>query len=183
MKVMVCLKQVPHQDARLEVRADGSWIQEDNIKFEINSYDTYALEEALRMKDAGEAEVFVIIPRPRIENRGRHVHAGRFSCAGRNLQRYGVHHIIGRSARGGQGGGSGRVGIAKYGVQAQCGLEAHARPNTQVIGFWTNLQNSLTGKIDHRKCALSLLAAANMIQQQVREVQIQPQHESGGSIL
>ena len=60
MKVMVCLKQVPHQDARLDVGADGTWIQEDNIKFEINSYDTYALEEALRIKDAGEAEVLVV---------------------------------------------------------------------------------------------------------------------------
>ncbi len=52
MKVMVCLKQVPHQDAKLDIRPDGTWIQEDNIKFEINSYDTYALEEALRLKDA-----------------------------------------------------------------------------------------------------------------------------------
>jgi electron transfer flavoprotein beta subunit len=60
MKIMVCLKQVPHQDARLAVRPDGSWIQEDNIKFEINSYDTYALEEALRTKDAGSAEVVVV---------------------------------------------------------------------------------------------------------------------------
>jgi electron transfer flavoprotein beta subunit len=60
MKIMVCLKQVPHQDARLDVNASGTWIQEDNIKFEINSYDTYALEEALRIKDAGEADVFVV---------------------------------------------------------------------------------------------------------------------------
>ena len=60
MKVMVCLKQVPHQDARLDVNADGTWIQEDNIKFEINSYDTYAVEEALRLKDAGDAEVVVV---------------------------------------------------------------------------------------------------------------------------
>ncbi|HTF33136.1 MAG TPA: electron transfer flavoprotein subunit beta/FixA family protein [Myxococcota bacterium] len=60
MKIMVCLKQVPHQDARLDVRADGTWIQEENIKFEINSYDTYALEEALRIKDAGQAEVVVV---------------------------------------------------------------------------------------------------------------------------
>jgi electron transfer flavoprotein beta subunit len=60
MKIMVCLKQVPHQDARLDIRSDGTWIQEDNIKFEINSYDTYALEEALRIKDAGEAEVLVV---------------------------------------------------------------------------------------------------------------------------
>jgi electron transfer flavoprotein beta subunit len=59
MKIMVCLKQVPHQDARLEVNGDGTWIKEDGIKFEINSYDTYALEEALRIKDADEAEVVV----------------------------------------------------------------------------------------------------------------------------
>ena len=60
MKIMVCLKQVPHQDARLDIDASGTWIQQDNIKFEINSYDTYALEEALRVKDAGGAEVVVV---------------------------------------------------------------------------------------------------------------------------
>ncbi len=60
MKIIVCLKQVPHQDARLEIAGDGTWIQEENIKFEINSYDTYALEEALRVKDAGEAEVVAV---------------------------------------------------------------------------------------------------------------------------
>ena len=60
MKVMVCLKQVPHSDARLDIREDGTWIQDQNIKFEINSYDTYALEEALQIKDAGEADVVVV---------------------------------------------------------------------------------------------------------------------------
>ena len=61
MKVMVCLKQVPHQDARLDILDDGSWISDSNIKFEINSYDTYALEEALRLKDADkETEVLVV---------------------------------------------------------------------------------------------------------------------------
>jgi electron transfer flavoprotein beta subunit len=60
MKILVCLKQVPHQDARLDVNANGTWIKEDNIKFEINTYDTYALEEALRAKDAGGAEVVVV---------------------------------------------------------------------------------------------------------------------------
>ncbi len=58
-KILVCLKQVPHKDARLDVRSDGSWVQDDNIKFEINDYDSYALEEALRLKDQGEAEVVV----------------------------------------------------------------------------------------------------------------------------
>jgi electron transfer flavoprotein beta subunit len=60
MKIMVCLKQVPHQDARIDVLPDGSWIQEDNLKFEINSYDTYALEEALQTKDAAECEVVAV---------------------------------------------------------------------------------------------------------------------------
>ena len=61
MKIMVCLKQVPHQDARLDINGDGTWIKEDGIKFEINSYDTYALEEALQIKDAdGDTEVVVV---------------------------------------------------------------------------------------------------------------------------
>ncbi len=59
MKILVCLKQVPHKDARIQVASDGGWIDDSNIKFEINVYDTYALEEALRIKDAGEAEVVV----------------------------------------------------------------------------------------------------------------------------
>ena len=60
MKILVCLKQVPHQDARLDVNADGSWIKEDGIKFEINSYDTFALEEALRIKDADASSEVVV---------------------------------------------------------------------------------------------------------------------------
>jgi len=59
MKILVCLKQVPHQDARLEVDGGGTWIQDSNIKFDINDYDKYALELALRIKDAGQAEVVV----------------------------------------------------------------------------------------------------------------------------
>jgi len=61
MKVMVCLKQVPHSDAKLDIDGSGTWINESNIKFEINSYDTYALEEALRIKDkAADTEVVVV---------------------------------------------------------------------------------------------------------------------------
>ncbi len=60
MKIMVCLKQVPNQDTRLDIDAAGTWIKEDGIKFEVNSYDLYALEEALRIKDAGEADVLAV---------------------------------------------------------------------------------------------------------------------------
>jgi electron transfer flavoprotein beta subunit len=58
MKILVCLKQVPHRDARLEVA--GAWINEANLKFEINDYDSYGLEAALRIKDANQAEVVVV---------------------------------------------------------------------------------------------------------------------------
>jgi electron transfer flavoprotein beta subunit len=60
MKILVCLKQVPHQDARLDIAGDGAWIKEDGIKFEINSYDSFALEEALRLKDAGTATEVIV---------------------------------------------------------------------------------------------------------------------------
>jgi electron transfer flavoprotein beta subunit len=60
MKILVCLKQVPHKDARLEVRPDGTWVKDENVKFEINDYDTYALELALRLKDAKAAEEVVV---------------------------------------------------------------------------------------------------------------------------
>jgi electron transfer flavoprotein beta subunit len=61
MKILVCLKQVPHKDARLELASDGSWIQDANIKFEINDYDNYALEEALRAKDKDASTEVVVV--------------------------------------------------------------------------------------------------------------------------
>ncbi len=60
MKIMVCIKQVPRQDTRLDINGAGTGIQEENIKFEINQYDQHGLEAALAMKDAGEAEVVVV---------------------------------------------------------------------------------------------------------------------------
>jgi electron transfer flavoprotein beta subunit len=60
MKILVCLKQVPHADARLDITGDGAWIKEDGIKFEINSYDSFALEEALRLKDKDASTEVVV---------------------------------------------------------------------------------------------------------------------------
>ena len=64
MKILVCLKQVPHRDARLEVGGDGTWINDASLKYEINDYDNYGLEAALRIKDAGDAEVVVVTVGP-----------------------------------------------------------------------------------------------------------------------
>src|SRR5262245_15735654 len=61
MKILVCLKQVPHADARLDVNAAGTWIQEENIKFEINPYDQNALEAALQLKDKDASSEVVVV--------------------------------------------------------------------------------------------------------------------------
>lgn len=55
MKIGVCLKQVPSTDTRIRINADATAILTDDVKFEINPYDEYALEEALRIKQAGKA--------------------------------------------------------------------------------------------------------------------------------
>ncbi len=60
MKILVCLKQVPDKDSAFRVNADGDWIETSDLSFQINDYDRYALEEALRIRDGGGAEVTVI---------------------------------------------------------------------------------------------------------------------------
>jgi electron transfer flavoprotein beta subunit len=54
------MKQVANKDAVLRVRGDEKWIDESNISQQTNESDGYALEEALRMKEAkGDGEVVV----------------------------------------------------------------------------------------------------------------------------
>lgn len=60
MKILVCLKQVPDKDSTFRIRGDGTWVETENLSFQINDYDRYALEEALRLKDAGGGEVVAI---------------------------------------------------------------------------------------------------------------------------
>ncbi len=59
MKIVVCIKQVPAKDAPLAI-TDGSWIRETDIGFEMNEPDSYALEEALRLKEKHNGEVVVV---------------------------------------------------------------------------------------------------------------------------
>ncbi len=59
MKILVCIKQVPDKDSTLRIRSDGTWIETESLSFQINDYDRYALEEALRLKDAIGGEVVV----------------------------------------------------------------------------------------------------------------------------
>jgi len=60
MKIAVAIKQVPLRDSPLRVNAAGTWIDEDNLSFEINEPDAYALEEALQLREKHGGEVIVI---------------------------------------------------------------------------------------------------------------------------
>jgi len=60
MKIIVLMKQVANKDAVLRIGKDEKWIEESDIAHQTNESDGYALEEALRMKEAkGEGEVVV----------------------------------------------------------------------------------------------------------------------------
>jgi electron transfer flavoprotein beta subunit len=54
----VCIKQVPAKDAPLAIA--GNWIKESDIGFEMNEPDSYALEEALRLKEKHGGEVVAL---------------------------------------------------------------------------------------------------------------------------
>ena len=54
MKICVLVKQVPNEDAVIKILPDGSGIIEDNLTFCTNEPDTYALEEALLIKETNE---------------------------------------------------------------------------------------------------------------------------------
>ena len=60
MKIAVCVKQVPAKDAPLAISPTGDWIRESDIGFETNEPDSFALEEALRLKEKHSGEVVAI---------------------------------------------------------------------------------------------------------------------------
>ncbi|MEE3124119.1 MAG: electron transfer flavoprotein subunit beta/FixA family protein, partial [SAR324 cluster bacterium] len=55
MKIAVLLKQVPDLAEELEVDDSGKALDTEYIKFRLNEYDEHALEEAVCLKEAGEA--------------------------------------------------------------------------------------------------------------------------------
>ncbi len=64
MRIAVCVKQVPDAEGRLQIAADGKWLDEDELKFVINENDQYALEEGLAVaeKTGGEVVAFSLGP-------------------------------------------------------------------------------------------------------------------------
>jgi len=65
VRSIVCIKRVPDSEARVRVSADGRTIDDSGVKYVMNPYDEYALEEALRLKEeAGEGTVTAITVGP-----------------------------------------------------------------------------------------------------------------------
>ena len=63
MRILVSIKQVPQKDAPLKLNESGTWIRED-VSYEVNEPDAYALEEALRQKEKHGGEVVAITAGP-----------------------------------------------------------------------------------------------------------------------
>lgn len=60
MRIVVPIKQVPDLVEELELSGDGTDIEREFLKFVINEFDEYALEEAILIKEATGAEVVVV---------------------------------------------------------------------------------------------------------------------------
>ncbi len=62
MKIIVLLKRVPDTEAKILINQNGDGIREEGIKFVINPYDEYAIEEGLLLRDkvGGDSKVTVV---------------------------------------------------------------------------------------------------------------------------
>ena len=61
MKVMVCVKRVVDYNVRIRVKPDGSGVVTDGVKMSMNPFDEIAVEEALRIRERGDAEEIVVV--------------------------------------------------------------------------------------------------------------------------
>jgi electron transfer flavoprotein beta subunit len=66
MKIFVCVKQVPDTETKIKFLADNSGIDPQGIKWILNPYDEYAVEEAVKFKEKNPtAQVFVVTLGPK----------------------------------------------------------------------------------------------------------------------
>ena len=60
-KILVGLKRAVDYNVRVRVKNDGSGVETDGVKMSINPFDEIALEEALRMRERGDASEVVVV--------------------------------------------------------------------------------------------------------------------------
>ena len=61
LKIMVCIKRVVDYNVRVRVKPDGSGVATDGLKMSVNPFDEIALEEALRLKERGQAADVLVV--------------------------------------------------------------------------------------------------------------------------
>ncbi|HXI05804.1 MAG: electron transfer flavoprotein subunit beta/FixA family protein [Bradyrhizobium sp.] len=61
MKVLVPVKRVVDYNVKVRVKSDGSGVELANVKMSMNPFDEIAVEEALRLKEAGKATEVVVV--------------------------------------------------------------------------------------------------------------------------
>src|SRR5688500_20389524 len=61
MKVLVAIKRVVDFNVKVRVKADGSGVETANVKMSMNPFDEIAVEEAVRLKEAGAASEIVVV--------------------------------------------------------------------------------------------------------------------------
>jgi electron transfer flavoprotein beta subunit len=61
MKILVGIKRVVDYNVRIRVLPDGSGVDTDGVKMSVNPFDEIALEEALRLREAGKAEEVIVV--------------------------------------------------------------------------------------------------------------------------
>ena len=59
MKIAVCIKQVPTREWQPRLNDDKTWVREQDVSYEMNEPDAYALEESLRLREKHGGEVVV----------------------------------------------------------------------------------------------------------------------------
>jgi electron transfer flavoprotein beta subunit len=61
MKVLVAVKRVVDYNVKIRVKADGSGVELANVKMSMNPFDEIAVEEAIRLKEAGTASEIIAV--------------------------------------------------------------------------------------------------------------------------
>src|ERR1700741_1424303 len=61
MKVLVPVKRVVDFNVKIRVKPDGSGVELANVKMSMNPFDEIAVEEAIRLKEAGKATEIVAV--------------------------------------------------------------------------------------------------------------------------
>ncbi|HCP00299.1 MAG TPA: electron transfer flavoprotein subunit beta, partial [Rhodospirillaceae bacterium] len=61
MKLLIPVKRVIDYNVKVRVKSDGTGVETSNVKMSMNPFDEIAVEEAVRLKEAGKAEEVIAV--------------------------------------------------------------------------------------------------------------------------